>query len=246
MSELVAEIVLEHVLLALDATSLESEPGERVVVAGDVLAEIAAARARGVRALLVSIDSCGGDFAAGAVLYDAFRTFSDAGGAVVVYVSDFAASAAVLPVLGGDYIVAPPFASIWPHGARTDDWIGLPGDPDRSVSAVERLTGAVLRAHTLAGDLEIARWLEAGSTADDPGGEQLWASRAHELGFVDFIGDGVRARAIARDLASGEQIVQSDRRASLAARGRRPDVDQVLREVRGVARTHVAMRGWSS
>ena len=64
-----------------------------------VLAEIDAHRARGVRVLLVTVESNGGTLAAARAIYDALRAFSDAGGTVIVHLVGGVASSAPLYAL---------------------------------------------------------------------------------------------------------------------------------------------------
>jgi ATP-dependent protease ClpP protease subunit len=220
----IAEINLERAFVGFGADMTDylanSDPGERVVHAGDVLREMETAWRSGVRTVLVNVDSGGGQVEGGVVLFDALRAWRAAGGRVVVFLAGLAGSTASWWPLSADVIVAHKSAAIYVHGPSR----GL-GD---HVTAAKR---AIYRTSTLAPADLLETWITTPSTPDGHGVTRLDAHRALELGFVDFVGSRGRARECALALASGGDV-SSPRRAALSARGELQEFAEELAVVR--------------
>lgn len=181
----------------------------------DVLRQVDAARDGGARALLLTIDSIGGSSAAACGLFDALRSFGEAGGAVVAYVEKFACSNAAVYMLGADYVVMHPRAVISVHGI-----VPSPGDAERRAWAWETsMAATAILTRTLAPERDVFSWLEPGSLLE-PSGKDLDAREARSFGFADVIGGRLQARELAERLARSPGLdVPSRRRAGLAERG---------------------------
>lgn len=183
--------------------------GEGVVLLHDVLSQLEAAH-RSRATVLLSVDSLGGDSRAGSALFHALRSFREAGGRVVAFVSGYAGSIAAMYVLGADYLVADPGARFGLHGNRVEG-----ADQDEGlrlyVEQLDDLQRRVFAARTLASPEDAARW------ASLPGdGELLDAEAAKGLGFVDLVGGRSEARRAARELALRKPL-ESDRQRALRA-----------------------------
>ncbi len=184
---------------------------------GDVVRELEAVEASGTRVVLLVVDSLGGDVVASHALSEALFRFCERGGKVLAYVERAAESSAASYILAADYVVAHRQARIAPHLPFTHE---TAADDD----VVRAMTGChvtELATRTLVSDDELERWLEG------PGGAfatsaDLGAGEAMEQGFVDFLGNGYRARELALDLARG-RAPSSRRRERLAERGDRPE-----------------------
>lgn len=163
--------------------------GRDAVSTPDVLAALHVARAAGVRVLLVTIDSLGGEFGSSLALYAALRAFSDAGGTVVVFLAGVAGSSAVILAAAGDLVVMAPEARYILHGARTGD-----GRPPNEINA-ELVRILASRTCSPRETLEEA--------IRDP--EELTAVTAEQaprLGWADAVGTLEDARRIARRVAA--------------------------------------------
>ncbi|SRR6266851_5298354 len=223
----IAEINLERAFVGFGADMSDllanSDPGERVVHAGEVLCAMEDAYLAGTRTLLVSVDSFGGQLEGGVLLYDAFRAFRAAGGRVVVFLSGAAGSTLSWAILAADMVVARKGARILVHGPSQ----GLLPE----ATAWKR---AIYRTGTLAPPETIEAWISEPSHPDGRGVVALDAHRARELGFVDFVGGKERARELALALGRGEQVA-SPRRTALQARGELPEFAEALAGLRAGA-----------
>jgi ClpP class serine protease len=116
----IAEISIERAFLGFGADMSDwianSDPGEKVIHVSEVLYEMDVAWATGRRTLLVKVDSGGGQLEAGILLHDALRVWRLAGGHVVVFVSNLAASTMSWAILAADMIDAAPGSQIVVHG----------------------------------------------------------------------------------------------------------------------------------
>jgi ATP-dependent protease ClpP protease subunit len=218
-----AEISLEGDL-AFDARYIPPDPTLPVVQLADVLRQMDEAQGAGRRAVLLVVDSYGGDAWAGFALYHALRELSEAGVHVVAYVKAIAGSTAALYVLGADYVVIDPAAAIHPHGSALQA-------PDNEVTRAVLetdglLAGAVYAAHTFGRRDDVVRWV------DQPG-EEMRAARAVGVGFADLTGDIRAARDLADELAIGVEVV-SRRRSTLAAIPRPPELVDTLEAAREI------------
>jgi len=197
----ISEISIERAFVGFGADMADhlanSDPGERVVHAGEVLVQMDVAWASGQRTLLVSVDSGGGQLEAGVLLHDAWQTWRIAGGHVVIFVSGIAASTMSWSILAADLVVAAPGSRIVVHGPIG----GLP-------EVATDWKRAILRTSTRAPSALVERWVTTPSHPDGTGGVYLTPQRALELGFVDHIGGYDRARELALELASGGERSQ--------------------------------------
>ena len=180
-----------------------------------VLAAIAAQRERGVRVLLLSIESNGGDVDAAFTLYDALRAFAAAGGIVVAYVAGWCASTATLIALAGDYLVVDPAAQLAIHsmlGPDAQEW--------------NRRVLEVTAPRVLTPRDELATWLSFIRHDDEryvpgqPNVAKLDAALAVNHAWADLVGTREEAQAFASSLASGGAVT-TPRRQALAERSAR-------------------------
>jgi ATP-dependent protease ClpP protease subunit len=235
-----AVIDLEGVVLGLESGSLSSDLGPtsrfREVSVFDVIAALNLAWSKGIRAVHLVVDSGGGLLGAGYLLFDTLLRFREAGGRVVVYIAELAASSASDWILAADYIVAHPRARVWIHGSAPP-----PGVDRRTFaassqfSAMNRASLAVYATGTLAEVADIRRWIATPGTAQEKSGGKLDARTAVALGFADEIGNRARSQDVALALARGEEV-RSPRRDALHARGPRPEFAQALADLRGEMR----------
>jgi ATP-dependent protease ClpP protease subunit len=165
-----------------------------------VAAQLADLKARGARALLIAVDSDGGNALDGIGIFDALREFSRTSGSVVAHVVR-AASAASLVALAADHVVVDPDGSFMIHGPS--------GGTEEQRGAVSRRMTAIYRERADLGEGEIAWRFEADSRALAP--------RAIEDCLADEIGTMDRAEMLAEAAASGGALPWSRRRAVLGA-----------------------------
>lgn len=207
--------------------------GERVVLLADVVSQLWTARQRGARAVVLVVDSLGGEAMATAGLFEALRSLSQSGLPSVAYVVGCAHSAAAEYILAADYIVATPTATIWPHGAVLLS--PSPGYDSAQYEAharhLDRMFSAIATTRTGVPESEIALWFNRRPTLADPAGAKLEARRALELGYVDFIGGGRGALDLAERIASGEHVVTA-RQRGIAGRAGHPERDRLVQEYR--------------
>ena len=207
--------------------SMADDDGEDLITAAALVRFIQGAQAGGRSAVLLEVDSRGGQFVAAMLAYQAMRAFSAAGGSIVAYVAGWAASAAAMLILGTDFVVAHPGAIIWPHGARTDM-----GGPQTDDLGSEAQQAALLATRTLIPDGLVAALLAGGSTAEEPGGLCLSAAKALELGYVDLVGGPADALHVAQRLAKGRPV-SSARQDALTSRVPSPEHLATLRRLPG-------------
>src|SRR5438132_8162995 len=119
--------------------------------AGKVLAEISEAWSRGVRALLLSLETPGGHVGESWHIYDTLQMFSRHRGPVVVHVLGWCASTATFIALAGDYVVMDPAAQLVVHS--------MVGRNRASVEADNRRALEVYASRTLTPRAELERWL---------------------------------------------------------------------------------------
>jgi ATP-dependent protease ClpP protease subunit len=167
-----------------------------------VLRALADLTARGIRTVLVRINSCGGHVADASIIYNGLRAFSIAGGTVIAHIQR-AASTAPLVALAADFIVMDPVADIHVHST-------IGGSDDR-VAKLNRALSELFAERTLTPLEEIERWV-----ALKPG--VAWAeldfAAAASHGWADAPGSADDAAALAQAVARGG-------RAALPMTGRR-------------------------
>jgi ATP-dependent protease ClpP protease subunit len=156
---------------------------------------------RGARAVVVDVDSTGGDVLQAFAAFEALRSFAADHGPVVVFIADRAASAASVIALAGDFIVMAPQAEVMFH--RTS------GDPAGCRRADARLL-SIYDERTVSGSNALATWFDSGDS-------RLDVTDALSLGWVDAAGGIEHARSVAGDLAAGYQVF-SPRRVALQVR----------------------------
>lgn len=162
--------------------------------------------ARGARALLLTVDSDGGEAPEALAIFDALRAFSEKTGPVVAHVRR-GSSAAGLIALAADYLVVADDGSFLLHRPSG-------GDGAAEVAEVlDRMTEIYSSRSALTAEelpWTLRRWGEG--TRLDP----LWALDA---GLCDELGNLDRARMLATAAAAGEPFPWS-RRRELARRGK--------------------------
>lgn len=212
----VAEVTIDGALVSGGVQS--RDPSQRSVDLENVLRQIGAAREEGARAVLLVVDCLGGLADTGLAMYTALRAFSADGGSVVAYVHRTAASSAALFVLGADFVVMNPRATIHPHGLVIE---GAAGGHDSMLrTGFAAVAGAILSEHTLADEATVRRWTTRNMNT-------ITSGAAEAVGYVDFIGGRATARRLAEKLARGESLA-SRRRSALLARGSRPELAEIL------------------
>jgi hypothetical protein len=179
----------------------------------ELFAQLEGAKARGVRAVLIDIDSPGGEADAGLVLFNILRSLSEMGLRSVAHLRLAASTTAWWP-LGCDYLVADPSARVLIHSA-----LGLVDGAPRARDPEDHARElAICCGRTLVPPAEVERWMRTGEDGRPPWFVELNAARAVEVGWCDFAGPIDLARNIAVGLAAGADV-PSPRRAALAARG---------------------------
>ncbi len=185
--------------------------GMEILDVADVSRKFDEAWERGIRVALFTVNSPGGEAAAAFALAAALRHVSAAGGRSVVHV-ELAASSAALWILGADYVVVAPDASILFHQLQGFTAPGVQPDSRWPAVLAAFADDAVrLVSRTTFVDAETVRsWLAAGAA-------RIVAKRALRLGYADFVGGVSEARKLADRLGRGE-LVESDRRTRLAGK----------------------------
>jgi len=215
---------LPYQLLSIEGADLWLAPGvlaprvegRRALYLADVLLEMNAAVERGIRVLLLEVDSLGGSARAGLGLYHALRAFCEAGGIVVAFVARDAASNSAIYLLGADHIVASRDAMFGVHGVDGDE---VTVESRALMDDLNRAGAAVIASHSLVPEAEAAGWLGRPSGLNSV--MAIDAKEAHELGLIDFIDSRENARDLARRLAGGERI--PSQRAALLPSPALPD-----------------------
>lgn len=159
-------------------------------------AEIAWLSVAGARAIVIEIDSQGGDVAAALAAHDLIRVCDLP---TVSFTPDAAHSAASLLVLGCDRSVVAPEARILVHRSA--------GGEERSCAAADERILAVYRERS---GMDLQAWFDGAAEV------YLDSVAAVTHGFADEIGGEWRAFAMARALAAGDDV-WSPRQAALAA-----------------------------
>ncbi len=154
-----------------------------------VLAAIDAARAKGVRVLLVTIDSRGGHAQSGFAIVAALREFSRSG-TVVVHVPRLAGSVAAVVAVAGDMVLLDRDARFIVHGARTGDG----NAPD----AINAAMVEILASRTCSS----RETLEAIHARDPDEPVLITAEDALERAWADGIASLEEARALAARIAA--------------------------------------------
>lgn len=186
------------------------------ITAAGVHRELAQARAGYARAVLVTLNSTGGETSAAFYINSGLRLYSKANGRTVAYVprGGQCASAATIVALGCDYVICDPeaigFMIHAPSG--TED-----GSIANSRTVAENRLISLYAERTCLGSLDAIEGLIQGCG-------DTWMSPWEALGhaFVDEIGDAARATQVARALAAAHPSwpanVSSPRRGLLQAR----------------------------
>ncbi len=150
---------------------------------------LASLRAAGARAVLVTLDSEGGDLFASWQMHDALRA---CGVPVVAYVAGRAQSAATVVMLSADHVVLRPLGWLMVHRPTSDDETARRAEQARMVDLYARRTAEGRR--TL--------W----SYMDGKGNVFLNSVTALARGWCDSVGDFARALAVAKELAAGRRV----------------------------------------
>ena len=153
----------------------------RGCTAGRVAMELDALRAVGAPAVLLHVNSPGGDVLEGLGMIRALRRFSEVAGPVVAFVGQ-AHSMAAPVALAADHLVAAPSATFMFHHLRG-------GDAEQRAQLQAVITDTLLRRSFLPADA-FDGWLD--------GEVDLGAERALSFGLVDQIGDLAVAEALAK------------------------------------------------
>jgi ATP-dependent protease ClpP protease subunit len=170
-----------------------SPSGARLVPIADVLRQILAARGQ-ASALVLAVNSLGGEMLAGLGVYLALRALSQSGCPVVAHVT-VACSTAALYVLGADVVVAGPGAVFSVHGAKEQGATG----PDPVLDAIKTASVAILTERTNVPPDTAAVWVDRPYDEVEVVelGSAFGAERALALGFAHTIGELEDARLIA-------------------------------------------------
>jgi ATP-dependent protease ClpP protease subunit len=182
---------------------------DRCTSPADVIREIDAAEAAGVRRILLSIDSMGGEYSAALAMFGRLRRFSNGGGEVVAFVAR-ASSIAPGVVLAADYIVLGSDARFAVHSAWN------PGG-ELAIRDANREMARWFSRRTLMPESELLEIMSEGPH------HVTWflGLAAIQTGFADEVGTLERAR----EIASGGPLPETIRRVELAARARERDVE---------------------
>jgi ATP-dependent protease ClpP protease subunit len=181
------------------------------VSAATVARRITSQRTRGARALLMEVNSIGGDCVEAFKIGAQLRRVSGAVGPVVAYVGPGAEanSAATAILLEADYIVLDPAASITIHAPR--------GGEERDRRWAQNQLEALYRERTVMTANQIHGLLDA------CGDTTFHAGNAITYGVADEVAGRERALVVARACAASAPLwpssVSSPRRAVLSGRG---------------------------
>jgi ATP-dependent protease ClpP protease subunit len=210
--EIVGLLAEEHVpYLAPLCGGLVRNMADSCTFAPDVIEQIAAAEAKGIRRLLVIVDSVGGSYRVGLEIHDHLLSYADRGGEVIVYVRNRASSVAPLVALAGTFIVLDPSARGYlVHAAWSEH-----GEP-----AIDRANLACATRIAFRTFLP-ARELYEMICSRGYSGTLFQGIAAVQTGFADELGSLERAR----DLAAGRAPIPTTlRRVEMARRAREQDV----------------------
>ncbi len=178
------------------------------------------------RAVLLTVDTLGGQTDAGALLYAALLDYRECGGVVVAHVPEVAASAAARLLLAADYVVVSPGACVLLHGSVDM----ADGRPRSSEASVEEML-AICEGRTFLARDDLERWLRL----EPPRGARLDAETCVRYGWADEVGGLERAREVARRLAKGSMSLDTPRARALAALGEPPGYREALAGLRSRA-----------
>lgn len=182
---------------------------------GELLLEVDRAIAAGARAVLLEVDSLGGEIGAGYALSAAIREWSDAGVPVVVYVSGWAASIAPLFVCMADAVVAKGQARFFLHAPLPPGGPGLENVDEVFVTLATQGV-AVLQCRTLVPFGLASQWLATPLSrhpeSEDVAAGTIYATEARRLGLVDVVGGRSAARAAAQAAARAPRGPHPSRR----------------------------------
>jgi ATP-dependent protease ClpP protease subunit len=182
-----------------------------------MVAELACLRDSGAKALLLTVNTGGGNTGETSAICDALRAFSRDVGPVVTYVSEWCGSSGPRILLSGDYVLLDPRARLNVHAA-------IGGTPEDR-AAVFRQDMAFFEAHTLTPGATLEHLL---SRTCDGLGEADWrtAETAFREGWCEGICSRVDARAFAERLTDPSWKFLSTRKQALAARRAGIEVSQ--------------------
>jgi ATP-dependent protease ClpP protease subunit len=170
------------------------EPDE-ILSERTVLAEIAAQQARGVRVLLITLETGGGNAEAGLAIYNAIRCFSRGGGTVIVHAVGWVASLGPLIALAGNYVFMTAGAQLVVHSAL---------GPAAPAAHANRLMLGVFTARTFTPPSMLEQWLSLRENdKGEPARAILDAPAALYYGWADKVATREEALVFAAALAGG-------------------------------------------
>lgn len=193
------------------------DPLAEALPVSELLAQLEDFQARGIRSVLLVMDTLGGQVDAAIVLYDALLRFREAGGRIVAFIPKIAGSAGSWLIHAADCTVIAEGAHIILHGSLDlETQQPLPVDPD---SAAHQMHLGLYLTRTLTPrdliERSLRRWR---NDRGEPPYAQIDALNAVRGGWADFSGDEVDARRLAELYAQNPGLViPTPRRELLAA-----------------------------